>query len=63
MTAAARDVLRAFEALSPAEQQKVAAQILRRAASDGEPPGADLDELAAEVLRLFDVEEAARRGA
>jgi hypothetical protein len=63
MTTAARDVLKAFEALAPAEQQQVAAEILRRTAPEGDLPEAALDELAAELFRGYEAEEAARGGA
>jgi hypothetical protein len=51
MTETVRDLLRAFDALTPAEQRQVA---------DGELPEAALDELAAELFRGYDAEEAAR---
>jgi hypothetical protein len=60
MTANARDVLAAFEALAPAEQEQVAAEILRRTSGEGGLPEAALDELAAELFRSYDAEEAAR---
>jgi len=60
MTATARDVVTAFEALSPAEQQQVAAEILRRAAPADDLSAAGLEELAAELFRSYDAEEAAR---
>ena len=43
--------LTAFEALSPAEQQQVAAEILRRAAPADDLSAAGLEELAAELKR------------
>lgn len=60
MTTAARDLLTAFDALSPADQQQVAAEILRRSAGTGDLPEAAFDELAAELFRGYDAEEAAR---
>jgi hypothetical protein len=60
MTTTARDVLTAFDALPPREQQQVAAEILRRSAGPGDLPEAALDELAAELFRGYDAEEAAR---
>ncbi len=60
MTAAARDLLTAFEALLPEEQQQVAAAILRRTAPTGDRPEAALDELAAELFRGYDAEQAGR---
>jgi hypothetical protein len=60
MTTTARDVLTAFDALSAAEQQQVAAEILRRSVGTGDLPDAALDELAAELFRGYDAEEAAR---
>src|SRR5690349_14527330 len=43
---AAVEVLAAFDALPPAEQQQVAAEILRRSGGTGDLPDAALDELA-----------------
>lgn len=60
MTTAAHDVLKAFEALSPAEQQQVAAELLRRSADAGELSEVGLEELADELFRGYDAEEAAR---
>lgn len=60
MTAATRDLLAAFDALPPGEQQEVAAEIRRRLTLSGELPEAALDELAAELFRGYDAEEAAR---
>jgi hypothetical protein len=60
MTTTARDVLTAFEALPPAEQQKVAAEILRRCTGTGDLSEEAYDELAAELFRSYDAEEAAR---
>lgn len=60
MTATARNVLAAFDALPPEEQRQVAAEILRRTAPAGDLPDAALDELAAELFRGYDAEEAAR---
>jgi hypothetical protein len=57
MTPAAQEVLRAFDALSPAEQQQVAAEILRRSAGEGELSEEILHELAAELFRGYDAEE------
>jgi hypothetical protein len=62
MTVNARDLLAAFDALSPAEQHQVAAEILRRTAGAGDIPEAALDELAAELFRGYDAEEAAGAG-
>jgi hypothetical protein len=60
MTATARNLLAAFDALTPDEQQQVAAEILRRRAGAGDLPEAALDELAADLFRSYDAEEAAR---
>jgi hypothetical protein len=60
MTQAARDVLAAFDALPPAEQHQVAAEILRRSAAAGDLPEAALHELADELFRGYDAEESAR---
>ena len=58
MTTRVREVLAAFESLAPEEQQQVAAEILRRTAPAGDLPEAALDELAAELFRSYDAEEA-----
>lgn len=60
MTTAASDLLATFNSLSPTEQHEVAAEILRRTADRGDLPAAALDELAAEVFRSYDAEEAQR---
>lgn len=62
MSTAARDLLSAFDALTPQEQQEVAAEILRRTAPAGDLPDAAFDELAAELFRGYDAEEAAGAG-
>jgi hypothetical protein len=58
MTATVRDILAAFDALSPPEQQLVAAEILRRSANSDGLSEAALDELAVELFRSYDTEEA-----
>jgi hypothetical protein len=60
MTTTARNLLAAFDTLPPDEQHQVAAEIIRRTAPDGDLPDAALDELAAELFRGYDAEEAAR---
>lgn len=60
MSETVRDLLRAFDALSLAEQNEVAAEILRRWTPGGNLPDAALDELAAELFRRYDAEEADR---
>ena len=60
MTETVRDFLRAFDALPPAEQKQVAAEILRRCTPDEGMPEAALDELAAELFQSYDAEEDAR---
>jgi hypothetical protein len=60
MAETVRDLLRTFDALPPAEKHQVAAEILRRWAPDDGLPDAALDELAAELFRGYDAEEAAR---
>jgi hypothetical protein len=59
MTTNARELLAAFDALSPAEQHEVAIEILRRASPPaGEDlPEAALVELADELFRALDAEE------
>ena len=60
MSASPQEILAAFEALPPAEQQRVAAEIIRRSSGHGDLPEAAYDELAAELFRSYDAEEAAR---
>ena len=58
---AARDLLAAFAALPPDEQQQVVAEMSRRAISGtGDLSDAAFDELAAELFRGYDAEEAGR---
>jgi len=54
MTESVRDLLAAFDVLSPAEQQLVAAEILRRSAPSSDLPEEALQELAAELFRGYD---------
>ena len=61
MTQIGNDILNAFDTLSPVEQQEVAAEILRRSAKYGDLPDAAFDELADELFRSYDAEEAAGR--
>jgi hypothetical protein len=60
MTETVRDLIRAFDALSPNEQKQMAAEILRRCTADESLPDAALDELTAELFRSYDTEEEAR---
>ena len=60
MTATARKLLATFEKLPPEEKHEVAAEILRRTAGSGDLPDSALEELAAELFRAYDAEEAAR---
>jgi hypothetical protein len=60
MTAPAREVMAAFDALSPEEQREVTCEILRRSAGADDIPEAALHELADELFRSYDAEEAAR---
>jgi hypothetical protein len=57
MTVAANNVLAAFNALAPEEQQQVAVEILRQSAASGELTDEAFVELAAEVFRSYDTEE------
>lgn len=59
MTEAARDLLMAFEALSPAEQHQIVIELLRRTAATDDLPEAALRELADELFRSYDAEETA----
>lgn len=60
MTTAARDILKAFDALPPAEQHEVATEILRRSMPEEELSETALDELADELFRRYDAEAADR---
>jgi hypothetical protein len=60
MTTAACDVLQAFNSLSPTDQHQVAVEILRREAATGDLSEAALHDLAVELFRGYDAEEAAR---
>lgn len=60
MTAIAREVLAAFDALPSEEQLQVAVEIIRRSSSSDELSVAALDELAGELFRAYDAEEAQR---
>jgi hypothetical protein len=60
MTDAVRDLLRVFDSLSPSEQDQATTEILRRGTANGGLPDAAQDELAAELFRAYDAEEAAR---
>jgi hypothetical protein len=60
MTETVRELLRAFDALPPAEQNEMAVEILRRCAADESMSDAALDELADELFRTYDAEEDAR---
>jgi hypothetical protein len=59
MTAAAHDLLKAFDGLPPAERHEVAVAILRRSAATEDIPETALHELADELFRGYDAEEAA----
>jgi hypothetical protein len=60
MISTPHDLLAAFDALPPKDQQQVAAEILRRNWPDGDLTDAALDEIADELFRAYDAEEAAR---
>jgi hypothetical protein len=60
MTVTAKKLLAQFDALPLADQQQVAVEILRRTAQAGDLPDTALDELAAELFRAYDAEEADR---
>ncbi len=57
MSESVHGLLQAFDDLPPAEQQQMAAEILRRCTPEGSLPDAALDELAAELFRGYDAEE------
>ncbi len=58
MSVSVPEVLAAFDALSPPEQHQVAMEILRRAMTAADLPEAGFDELAAELFRGYDAEDA-----
>jgi hypothetical protein len=58
MTEPVRQLLRVFDALPLAEQSQAVAEILRRWAPEEGFPEKALDELAAELFRGYDAEEA-----
>lgn len=60
MTAKAHDVIVAYDALSDSEKQQVAAEILRRGSTTNGLTDEALHELADELFRGYDAEEAAR---
>jgi hypothetical protein len=57
MTATARKMLAAFDALPPGEQHQLATEILRRTAGAGDLPEAALDELADGLFRAYEAGE------
>ena len=57
MTTSAHNVLNAFEALEPAEQQCVVVEILRRSVTMDELTEQTFNTLAAEVFQSYDAEE------
>jgi hypothetical protein len=57
VSAGADNVLAAFNALAPEEQQQVAMEILRRSTATGELSDEAFDELAADLFRSYDAEE------
>jgi hypothetical protein len=58
MSTSARQLLADFDSLPLPEQREVAAEILRRTCGTGDLPESALDELAAELFRSYDAEEA-----
>ena len=58
MTASARELLTAFDALDPTEKQQVAVEILRRSAGVDNLTDETFDELRAELFRDYEAEEA-----
>ena len=63
MTQAALELLMTFDALAPSDQEEVAAEILRRALPSDDLPEEALHELADELFRGYDAEEAAHAAA
>lgn len=60
MIANAQEFLKAFDALPPEEKKQVTVELLRRSSGEGDMPESAFDELAAELFRGYDAEEAAR---
>lgn len=60
MTANAREVLQAFQALPPEEQRQVMIEILRNGPDQDELSESELNQLADELFCRYDAEEAAR---
>src|SRR5262249_16901032 len=60
MSETVRELLRVFDSLSLAEQHEVGVELLRRCTPDGDLPDMALDEVAAELFRAYDAEEADR---
>jgi hypothetical protein len=63
MTEAARQLLMTFESLAPTDQEEVVAVLLRRAVASEELPEDALHELADELFRVYDAEEATHAAA
>ena len=59
MTQAAQELIAAFDSLAPEDQQQVTAELLRTSSGAGGLPAAELDEMAAELFRAYDLKEAA----
>ncbi|HEX3599935.1 MAG TPA: hypothetical protein VHU84_07315 [Lacipirellulaceae bacterium] len=57
MSTDAHNLLNAFDSLAPAEQQLVAAEILRRSVSSAELASETFDQLAREIFQQYDAEE------
>jgi len=57
MSEAARQLLSAFEALSPSDRRQVALEILRRSTSLEPVPAQGIDELADELFQAYDAEQ------
>jgi hypothetical protein len=58
MIATANELLAAFDALPPEEQRQVTIEIIRRSTGSDDLPEAAYDELAAELFRVYEAEEA-----
>jgi hypothetical protein len=58
MTPAVQQFLNAFDSLSEADKHQVAVEILRRWVPDGDLPESALVEVADELFRALDAEEA-----
>lgn len=58
MIANAQELLAAFDSLPADEKKQVTVELLRRSSGEGDMPESAFDEIAAELFRAYDAEEA-----